>query len=186
MFAGLLVVSYQYMYFTVVVRWTPTFRDILIPFLLGATEFIPMHLLQPDNTATWWFAFAGFALAGAIAYLNTVRRFTHFKWVTKRPLGHAEEQLQRLLRSLCGLSFAAAVGCVGVGFAILRQPDLAPVMVPIAGGAVVVVVVGGMVFHSERALDAIHQHFDVPRYTVFRYLPGWPASRRHRRDAPSP
>ncbi|MFB9444588.1 hypothetical protein Dvina_07715 [Dactylosporangium vinaceum] len=61
--AGLIIVSYEYLWFTTIARWAPTFRDTAIPFALGVAEIVPAYLLQ--RPVAWWIAFATFALTGA-------------------------------------------------------------------------------------------------------------------------
>jgi hypothetical protein len=43
--SAILIVSYQYIWFSTVMRWTPTFLDTLVPYALGAAEIIPAILI---------------------------------------------------------------------------------------------------------------------------------------------
>jgi hypothetical protein len=43
--SAILIVSYQYVWLSTVMRWTPTFLDTLVPYALGAAEIIPAILI---------------------------------------------------------------------------------------------------------------------------------------------
>jgi len=45
LFLCVVIVSYEYIWFLTIMRWTPRFSDTLIPLALGVTEIIPIFLL---------------------------------------------------------------------------------------------------------------------------------------------
>lgn len=106
--AGLIIVSYEYLWFSTIMRWSPTFRDTAIPVVLGVAEIVPPLLL--GRTVAWWIATAAFALLGAAAFLNTNSRLRPEMFPN-----HSESHnaIRRLLARL-------AITCTAMsGFAVL-------------------------------------------------------------------
>jgi hypothetical protein len=68
-FTAIIVVSYEYLWFTTIMRWTPTFRDAAIPYCLGVGETVPALIEGPHYA--WWWAQSAFLLISVAAFLHT-------------------------------------------------------------------------------------------------------------------
>ena len=55
---GIVQVWLIYTSATMRVRWTPSMRDLIIPFLIGILEFILIDLTGPDNRGLWFLTLA--------------------------------------------------------------------------------------------------------------------------------
>ena len=55
---GIIQVWLLYTTATMRVRWTPSMRDLVIPFLIGILEFILIDLTGPDNRGLWFLTLA--------------------------------------------------------------------------------------------------------------------------------
>lgn len=64
-------ISYEYIYFLSIFRWSIKIFDIIIPFVIGICEVTPMYLI--DNNNKWWLFTGVLCLLGALAYLNSIR-----------------------------------------------------------------------------------------------------------------
>jgi len=155
---ALIIVSYEYLWFTTVVRWTPTFRDTAIPVILGVGEIVPPLLLE--NQFAWWVAFAILAGIGAGAFFNTITRLS----VAMFP-GHrtSYNRIFRLLRDLTMLSVATSVVSALVATAARLYPDQARVISLIAAGLLVLLVAVGIIGYSELALNRVYDEYQLSR-----------------------
>jgi hypothetical protein len=123
--AGIVLVSYGYLWFTTIMRWASTFRDILVPYLLGVGEIVSASLLNlNDATPTkagsaWWFSAAGLAFLGAVAYWSTHSRLDteSFGDRTSKITQDAERRIRVLLRRLIGCCLVVFLLCVLLGIA---------------------------------------------------------------------
>jgi hypothetical protein len=68
----ILIVSYQYLWFSTVMRWTPTFLDTLVPYALGVAEIIPAILIV--SSFRWWTSVTVFMLVATGALVHTIYR----------------------------------------------------------------------------------------------------------------
>jgi hypothetical protein len=101
--ASIIIVSYEYLWFTTVMRWTPSFLDTLVPYVLGIGEVISGQLLL--HTFQWWIATCTFLIVAAGAFLHTVARSTRAVF---REQPGVYGILQRLLKNLAACCLIAA------------------------------------------------------------------------------
>jgi len=72
MFLGVVVVWVMYASMVLRFRWMPRFRDLVVPFVLGVSEFLLVELMAPARLALW---FAGMAAVFAMAMTMTFETF---------------------------------------------------------------------------------------------------------------
>jgi hypothetical protein len=65
-FQGGIVMWALYASLVLRLRWVPSIRDLVVPFLLGALQFALVELMAPANLP-WWFAVLALVFALAIA-----------------------------------------------------------------------------------------------------------------------
>lgn len=71
-FGMILCIWYEYSWFVVVFRWSPTFVDALIPYLLGVCEAgLAFTITQPK---LWLIIFCPFSFSATLAFFNTYHR----------------------------------------------------------------------------------------------------------------
>jgi hypothetical protein len=133
-FGTIVLVFYEYIWFTIVMRWSPTFRDTFIPFALGVTQ-IGTAVLVGDYLS-WWIAEGVFLSVGTAAFMNTVERSAEVMFGTVKD---AYRATRRLLRRLAIYAFGAAA--LSAALAVLsaitddpRVPSLVAVSILLAVG----------------------------------------------------
>ncbi|WP_433308761.1 hypothetical protein ACQP0U_18715 [Micromonospora sp. CA-269861] len=155
--ACLIIVSYEYLWFSTIMRWTPTFRDTAIPVVLGVGEIVPPLLL--GNSRAWWIATGAFALLGAMAFVNTATRsdpdmFPQSEWAYKAIRG--------LLLTLAAASLATAVLSGVIAYLIGR---VSSEQVLSTAGALLILLTTALfvVGRSERILNDVYDQHGVGR-----------------------
>lgn len=73
-FLVVVVVSYMYFWFTVVMRWGPGILDVLIPMLLGASEMFMAANISADANNLWLLSSGVVGLVGALAFQLSIAR----------------------------------------------------------------------------------------------------------------
>ncbi|MFG1867046.1 hypothetical protein [Micromonospora arborensis] len=155
--ACLIVVSYEYLWFSTILRWTPTFRDTAIPVVLGVGEIVPPLLL--GNARAWWIATAVFALLGAMAFINTVTRLDPGMFPDSRM---AYGAIRRLLFTLAAASISVAVVSAAIAYLVEHVPSE---RVFSTSGALLILLttVLFVIGHSERVLNDVYDSHGVSR-----------------------
>ncbi|WP_433087489.1 hypothetical protein ACQP1P_16190 [Dactylosporangium sp. CA-052675] len=172
---GLIIVSYEYLWFTTIARWAPTFRDTAIPFVLGVAEIVPAYLL--DRPTAWWIAFATFALLGAGAFGNTLLRLNPELFLED---GESYTKVRRLLRVLMLMSTLGTCTGLAATYLLIELPhSLAPWITTIAAAIIVAADASVMIGYSERVLNDVYDAFGVGRRPPF-------FQKFHRRDPSQP
>lgn len=156
--AGLIIVSYEYLWFSTIMRWSPTFRDTAIPVILGVAEIVPPLLL--GRTVAWWIASAVFALLGAGAFLNTASRLKP-EMFPAHPASHrtVRQLLSRLATICVGTSILAIVIAILAGIGVGNTNALSTV------GACFLALPGAIsiIAFSEATLNNVYADFAVDR-----------------------
>jgi hypothetical protein len=155
---ALIIVSYEYLWFTTIMRWTPTFRDTAIPVVLGVGEIIPALLL--GRTFAWWIAIAVFAMLGAMAFFNTVTRLQP----TMFP-GHPASYslIRRLLCHLTMICVMTACSAVAIAFFINRYPDRTEEFSTAGASLITLVSIVAVIGRSENVLNKVYAHYQIGR-----------------------
>lgn len=114
-FLAIVVASYEYLWFTTIMRWTPTFLDTLVPYLLGVAEIVPVLLL--GRFTWWWISTVVLFAVGGLAFWHTIWRSSPGMFEDPRPAAQAGRDshpgyrvLLRLLRKLVGSCGAMTAG----------------------------------------------------------------------------
>lgn len=158
MLVGIITVSYEYLWFTTIMRWTPTFRDTAIPFVLGVAEIVPPLLL--GRPAAWWVSFAAFAALGAMAFMNTLSRIQPEMFPNHRS---SYDEIRRLLVHLALLSVATAVGALAMAWIVQKTPTHQSTISAVAALTMAAMVLVVMIGYSELAMNNIYQRYGVAR-----------------------
>ena len=158
-FTAIIVVTYEYLWFTTLMRWSPTFTDTLVPYTLGAGEVV-LPLLMGRNVQ-WWTSLGLFLIAAIVALRHTTNMCTQSMFLDSPSSYHT---VQRLLNTLIAYLILQLVACAAVCAIIFTAQRhelhtvfiaLAPWMTSFTGA--------GMVVVSERGLDKIYSMHGVPR-----------------------
>ena len=164
-FATIVIVSYEYLWFTTIMRWSPNFLDTLVPYVLGAAEIAPLALI--GHTGPWWIAMTAFMFAAAGAFAHTIVRLSDGMFAgTPQVQSHIRVLLHRLLARLAGCCLALMAICAAMtsAFGVAFVPGWLPAAMPwtiIGIGAYMVVL-------SEQAMNAVYREYQVPRSGMFR------------------
>lgn len=157
-FVAIALVSYEYLWFTTIMRWTPTFRDTAIPLVLGAAEIVPAFLL--DRPIAWWAGTAVFTGCGAIAFANTVTRLS-------ADMFPGEARLYRSIRSLlirlCLICVAASLSSWAAVIALANLPELTAVVTGVGSLILVVPTALVVVAYSEHVLNEVYARYGIDR-----------------------
>lgn len=152
---SIIIVSYEYLWFTTIMRWPSTFRDTAVPYVLGVAEITPSLLF--DHVAGWWASTAIFMLLGAAGFFNTITRL-HLDSFN----GSIEifGLVRRLLYRLVGLALSAAAMSGTTAYLLAAYDwDVFRAVVPWAILLTVTLIVG----INERALNQLYEHYKVHR-----------------------
>lgn len=156
--AGLIVVSYEYLWFSTIMRWSPTFRDTAIPVILGVAEIVPPLLL--GRAIAWWIASATFALLGAGAFLNTVSRLRPAMFPHHPQSYVAIRRLLRHLFIICvGMSVFAIIIAILLGQNLDHNSAISTI------GACIIALPGAMTIigYSEAVLNNVYSNYNIDR-----------------------
>ncbi|WP_043848175.1 hypothetical protein [Amycolatopsis keratiniphila] len=157
-FVAIVVVAYEYLWFTTLMRWVPTFRDTVVPLLLGVGEIVPAFLME--RWTAWWVVMTIFIGLGGGAYLNTITRL-------RRELFAGGDQIRRrisgLLWQLVGQCAAGVLLGVATWQVVRAWPGSAAVVTTIGATALTMLIGGWMVFVSERMLNEVFKRHGIQR-----------------------
>jgi hypothetical protein len=175
-FAGLaciIVASYEYLWFTTVMRWAPRFLDTLVPYALGVAEIVPILLI--GSFSRWWASMVGLMIAGGLAFRYTILRASPDMFPAKE---HIYQDLTRLLRNLGRICFSLAImGSIALVFVGTRSvTDVLEILLPWSATLATVI----MVSASEIGLNSVYAEYGLPRRDS-RRLSVQPAARVVRR-----
>src|SRR6185437_13297607 len=103
-------------------RWTPTFLDTLVPYLLGVAEIVPVLLL--DRFKWWWICTVVLFAVGGLAFWHTIWRSSSDMFEDPRPAAQSSRDshlgYRDLLRLLWKLVWScAAMTAVGIVIYVL-------------------------------------------------------------------
>lgn len=155
-FTTILVVSYEYLWFTTIMRWTPTATDTLVPHTLGVCEIAPLFLLE--RPVAWWISTACMGCAGALALAHTLMRCTREAFDSH---GEVFIRIRALLKqqiTIC-LVWSTAGAAAAVAFTGRNALGALPAVLPWVFASAGVV----MVRIAERALDFVYEAYGLPR-----------------------
>lgn len=156
--AALIIVSYEYLWFTTVMRWTPTFRDTALPVVLGVGEIIPPLLL--GYTTAWWIATAAFAMLGGVAFFNTVSRLR----VEMFPNHVASYRaIRRLLLRLATICVCISGAAVTVALLVDPHRDHAAAISTVAPCVIILVGAVTIIGYSEAVLNRVYADYEISR-----------------------
>jgi hypothetical protein len=152
--SAIIIVSYEYLWLTTVMRWAPTFVDTLAPFLLGAAEILACLLV---GERVWWIASACFFCAGAAVLLHTAHQCTDALFDGRH---HLNSLIRRVLHlqirwCLIGAGTAAAMSAIVFTVSCIALPAAFSWGSMAIGAAIVLI--------SERGLDTLYREYGVPR-----------------------
>jgi hypothetical protein len=155
-FASILIVSYQYIWFSTVMRWTPTFLDTLVPYVLGVTEIVPAILIKSEFR--WWVSMAVFLLAATAALVHTVFR-SSARMFPGKPLPYREIRRLLIRLSICCTALMAGSSLT----ALLIGLSIAPSGFTAAMPWIITSVGPVMILLTERSLTAVYAAYGVSR-----------------------
>jgi hypothetical protein len=152
--SAIIIVSYEYLWLTTVMRWAPTFVDTLAPFLLGAAEILACLLV---GERVWWVASACFFCAGAAVLLHTAHQCTDALFDGRHHLNNLIRRVLHLQIRWCliGAGTAAAMSAIVFMVSCIALPAAFSWGSMLIGAAIVLV--------SERGLDTLYRDYGVPR-----------------------
>jgi hypothetical protein len=151
---AIIVVSYEYLWLTTVMRWAPTFVDTLAPFLLGAAEIVACLLV---GERVWWIAVACFFGAAAAVLLHTVHQCTDALFDGRKHLNILIRRVLYLQIRWCIIGAGAAAVMSAIVFTVKY------VALPAAFSWAAILIGVEAVLISERGLDTLYRDYGVPR-----------------------
>lgn len=155
--AGIIVVAYEYLWFLTVMRWTPTFRDTLVPIGLGVSEIVPQFFL--GEAVAWWFSVSFFTFVGSLAFGNTINRLEPGLF---GKYSEAYEVTRKVLWKLAGCCVFLTLVEVGMALFVKCHPHTG-LLAPFIVMCFLMVSTAVVVFLSERALDRVYRYLNVDR-----------------------
>ena len=154
-FVSIVVVTYEYLWFTTIMRWTPTFRDTLIPYVLGLGETVPPLLM--GTGARWWASASVFIGLAVVAFIHTLSKATEEMFEKRTELHRPLIILFLRLIAMCLLGTLYSVGiCIWILLgAYAWVPPAAPLFLILTGAVIAIL--------SERYLNHLYSKYEVVR-----------------------
>lgn len=158
---SIILVSYGYLWFSVLMRWVMTFRDIAVPFALGMGEIVAALLV--GHPVAWWGAIAAFAALACLAYGNTWDRldsdaFGERDDAREREPGLVVRQLLIRLMACC-----LAVAGVASGVAVAVYHEWHPGVLAVAGPLLLGIPAALVIWMSEREIGRVFRAYLLDR-----------------------
>jgi len=160
-FTALVIISWEYTWFGIALRWPAGFVDTLVPLTLGAFEIIPtFYFGQPF---LWWLFFALFLVSSLAAYVSSL---VHCKR-DMYELENAWEVTRKELRadlSLTGASLAVAVAeLLALELIRLKNVLTGQALISIGGCACVMVLGLFLVYVEETSQSRLYHVHGLSR-----------------------
>jgi hypothetical protein len=114
-FVALLVITYDYLWFTSIVGWPLTFTDTLVPYVLGGCEIATARFV--GRADAWWISFTALAGVGILAYLRTRMKSDDVEFADQS--GTARDIIKKLTSrqmGCCAALMVLSLGAVWVSF----------------------------------------------------------------------
>lgn len=112
---GIVHVSFGYLWFTAMVRWSVTWVDIAIPYVLGVAEIYMAYRVDSENM--WWWALLVFVIVGGLAYGNTRLHVSNLRFAPNAE--DARIEIRQLLDRM--ISAAAIFAAVVLVFILIAK-----------------------------------------------------------------
>jgi hypothetical protein len=156
-FAAIVIVSYEYIGLTnIMLRWAPTFLDMLIPYALGVGEIFPSLLLT--RLIAWWISMAVLMILCIGALSHSIYRSSAEMF----PEVHsAFRGIRTLLRRLILCRISIMILCLA--FAALSAFEIYPWILDVAPWTPLVIGCLAVAF-NERCLSSVYKAYGVPRW----------------------
>ena len=156
-FAAIIIVSYEYIGLTnIMLRWAPTFLDMLIPFMLGIGEILPS--LRLTELVSWWILMAFMMILCIGALSHSIYRSSPEMFPEVRS---AFQGIRGLLRRLILCSLSIMVLCLL--FALLSALNVTSWVLDVAPWTPLVIGCVAVAF-NERCLGSVYKAYGVPRW----------------------
>lgn len=110
-FSILIVIWYEYLWITIILRWIPTWMDAVIPFVLGAIEIsLTFFITNPR----FWLVFSILLGAGAVVAYNIRRRYISREDFEKDKIGEDSYQIckKHAIRCMITSSILAFIAAI--------------------------------------------------------------------------
>lgn len=138
------IVTDEYVLLPLIVRWTPTSRDTLIPFCLGVTE--SWLALEIGRSEVWWSALAALCAVAALAYSHTLTR------AKAAMFGNSQKTYRRYRRVITAqIVICAVMTAISVCAALTDPHGIRPAALNIA--LMWLLILGGITLAALRARD---------------------------------
>jgi hypothetical protein len=154
---AIMIVTHQYILLTMMVRWTPTFLDTLVPYFLGFGEIWLSSTV--GSSATWWLGMAWLCAAAIFAFWHTSARTPASTFGKFRDLatGHHNSLIDQI--RCCALLLACSIAAAFLNFyKIMPTPVNIALVCGVAAASMVVELLGEYDQHK------IYDKFEIPRW----------------------
>lgn len=149
---AIIIASYEYVWFTVIMRWRQTFADSLIPFILGTAEIVvALHI---GRASAWWFSSAVLVGVGILAFSYTKSRLSVELFSNhEAPFRITSALLRRVVAMCAGTMVVATVAglCSIAGYGTIATS---------VGAVLLAATCAAIVWVSEGALLKIYAYYD--------------------------
>lgn len=156
LFGALVIISYEYLWFVVMMRWASTFRDTLIPYAIGVCEIIPSLII--GKSLPWWIAATVVPVICGAALFNTITRLDLRAFVDKPAIYQTVRLLLWRIIICCG-----AITAIGViGSILIARGALHGIVLSLAPIALILpafVAVG----INEKSLNYVFEDYGISR-----------------------
>jgi hypothetical protein len=156
LFGAIVIISYVYLWFVVMMRWASTFRDTLIPYAIGVTEIVPSLIL--DRSLAWWIAASVVAATAGAALLNTITRLDLRAFDNDSTIyGAVRLLLWRIIVCCVGIVAIGLIGSILLSLRILHGMVLAVAPLALILPALMAVAI------NEKSLNLIFATYGISR-----------------------
>ena len=160
-FAAIVIVSYEYTWFGIALRWPASFLDTLVPLTLGAFEIIPsFYLGQPF---LWWLFIAIFMISALAAFFSSLLQCKRDMYELEEAWSATKKELRQDLSVVSALLAIAVAELLGLELIHLEDPMIGLAWISIGGCACTFALALVLVYGEERYLNKLHRIHGLSR-----------------------
>jgi hypothetical protein len=155
-FGALVIISYEYLWFVVIMRWASTFRDTVIPYAIGVAEIVASLML--GQSISWWIAATVVPVVCGVALFNTITRLDSRAFIDKPAMYQTIRLLLwRIIMCCVAITAIGVTGSILLYHGVLHGnlAALAPLSLILPAFVAVVV--------NEKSLNSVFASYGITR-----------------------
>jgi len=162
---AIMIVSFEYVWFTGIYRWSIKFWDVVTPIMLGITEVSTLFFL--NEPAYWWLAHSIFTLFGTLAFFRTYLNCDKKMFSSQTLVGYTQDSLfdyieRDIVKSMCITASASIVCFIGFRLFWMDNQDL---MLQWGVYILYTLILIVLVYKDTKFVETLHNAYGLEFYT---------------------